>query len=491
MKMSKKFVRFVFFIIVLVAIIFSCIFFIEKNNFSPNGDSYMSVLWANIIQNDQSIPDYSVYSSEWNKPGSTYFTPFLHINLAIYSWISGISTVYSVILINSICFIFLFLALFITCRLLDRNSGFIAGIIFILFSGRVLRYLILPGYHYQNLLGDFLLVFSIFLLLVIAQKKPNNSKKEIAILFFLLMALYYTHQLSFFVAFWIIILPLTYFIIKITNPKHLIVIVGAVSLAAIIIFLSSHKFLLELFYATFIYLDPLHISEVKSITEYPALILNGELFLIAGLGIFLYIIGLLNKKLNLRDKNLLLIVYQCLLLLILSFGPLIHLNIPPIRILWYIEYPLIILVSFFSVKFLRYSNLGRITKILIILSLIVLIFYSSGTLNKNQYLKNNEVYNVFDTDSGFDESLEEVANFIATNFSEGKVIMLDNRRFRSVLWIKSFLVPNKTFSYCQDYTLCDSPDIIILREGGSFNYQSNYTLCLKQGLILVMCKQKT
>jgi len=170
--MNKKIIRYILVILIFLVLQFSLFSFYFYNEFRPNGDSYMSVLWSQLIENEKST-HFDVYdenSKYWGKEGEIYFTPLLHIINFSAGGIIGIGYESVVFLFLIIFSFILFGLLYIFFKKISVTFTIFSLIIYSTSFMRDKRYFIIPGYHYQNMFGDIFFIVILFLMYLIIYK---------------------------------------------------------------------------------------------------------------------------------------------------------------------------------------------------------------------------------------------------------------------------------------------------------------------------------
>ena len=172
MKEKIKVLLTIFFLIILVSI--SYIYTFAYNDFNLNGDSYMTVLFSKIVEEREEL-NYGAYNevgSAWGKEGNIYFTPGLHIFNYLLKNISGIEYTASIYLLLFIFSLIFFSIFYIFLKGKTILPFILFCFIYVFSFLRDKRYFITPGYHFQNMFGDFLMLF----ILIYVYKLLKNLK---------------------------------------------------------------------------------------------------------------------------------------------------------------------------------------------------------------------------------------------------------------------------------------------------------------------------
>lgn len=326
----------------------------------PSGDSQKAILWAEKIMAEPGWPAYEQSVAWLNRDPADFRTPGLHAVTALVMSASPLPLTaigfFSIMLVLVTVVIGVALAL----ELFPEAPAFPLGLttaFLVLTNVRFLRYLREPGYHYQNVFGE-LLLFSALWLGVRLLRRWNY--RDALLVGLTMAALPLTHQFSAFLAPFVLAPLMIMWIIDRTYLKrpnqhllHAYTLVVIVS-AGIGSFLVLRYFLPHFFTGT-----P-HLRElVPSLADYPRLM--GATWLSLGLAG-----ALLAAAISIRNstKNILLIavLLSTGILLALSQGPRLWIDIPPVRTLFYTVIPLSIFGSYFlisAVHALQASNVNK------------------------------------------------------------------------------------------------------------------------------------
>lgn len=167
----------------------------------PTGDVQKSLYWSQQILEEQRIPSYSD-ALKLNRDPADFLTPGLHTLTAAVSAISGgtlrgsawLSFVASIILAG--------LAAALAALASPSRLAPTIAFVFAALNLRYLRYAFSPGYHYQNLLGEVLLLFLLVVLLsLLRPTRDSRTRAALALLgLATLAALPLVHQFTAFLA---------------------------------------------------------------------------------------------------------------------------------------------------------------------------------------------------------------------------------------------------------------------------------------------------
>ncbi len=311
------------------------------------GDSQKAVYWAKHIITSNHLPNYGVATGLLNRDPVDFYTPGLHSLTAMLMNLSPLSLT-TVGFFAIIVGVSLSLLAAATAQVLFphyRWPWLLGAGTFVLMNMRFLRYLREPGYHYQNVIGELLLFGVVLLALsLIRQWRWLDS----LLLVFLLCSLLITHQFSAFLAFFIgIPLAIGFFIKYLRHPafKRYVTRPRLVGLLLIMGVLIAAGFALGL--ATkipHIFTRTPHLANlVPPLIDYPRTL--GYWWVFGGVaGGVLMAYHFWPWRLHAPQIAFLLSTST---LLLLSQGPRLGIDIPPVRALFYSVWPLSILVSYF------------------------------------------------------------------------------------------------------------------------------------------------
>ncbi|MFH2104755.1 MAG: hypothetical protein ABII72_00790, partial [Parcubacteria group bacterium] len=419
--------------------------------FAAAGDSYMAVLWSRIIDKTGSIPDYVAIAEYWGKPGDIYFTPNLHIILEVTHLLTGLSFSHSVIFLSLLVGCVIPILLFAIARL--KNTK-LALIVFLLASaglGRSLRYFTEPGYHFQNLFGDLIIVFLVYLFFAFLQqlKKAQGNKRLILYLALTLLtvnSLLFYHQLSSFIG--LIILGVMFLVSlsdnvirqKILRWRNILVfLLAGLFFAVALLFTGYESTIFQLFGK--VEPDNSLYKLMRSWELYPQLLGNdfvvyaGMLGLIILIGRLIYLIR--NKKPYLFEV---IILAWLLVPLILSKAPLLYIKLLPMRLFWYIGYPLVVVAAYglyYLIKQIRWRA--------VIVPLLIITFFviSFSSLFKQTEQEQEQEDNFYGADSSYTSEVQELNKWLLANVATEDVIYLDVFNYKSLIWTWSDVIPEK------------------------------------------------
>ncbi|MEX1112795.1 MAG: hypothetical protein WEC84_05020 [Candidatus Andersenbacteria bacterium] len=321
----------------------------------PTGDSQKAIYWAQDVIERPALPDYSRSPQILNRDPVDFFTPGLHTLIASVMSLSPAPLMSVGLLAIIVAVAVAFIAAAIIKELFDDHPHIIPPLlaaVFVLTNFRFLRYIREPGYHLQNLIGEFFLFALVFYgLRFIKQKRTSDVLLGVAAG----LSLIFTHQFSAFIAAFILIPIGIAAVVK--DKKHIQqffwrhVAAGAALIvaAAIIIgggfLLGLHQKIPHIFSTA-----PHLISLVRPITEYP--LTMGMMWFMSGVvGCILMLWQA--KKHQAHLETVWTFTGVVLVLLLLSQGPRIYVDIPPVRALLYSVVPLSVGAAYFFAKLLH------------------------------------------------------------------------------------------------------------------------------------------
>ncbi|MEO6077815.1 MAG: DUF6541 family protein, partial [Candidatus Andersenbacteria bacterium] len=337
-----------------------------------------SIIWAQDSITSNHLPDYSKSFTLLNRDPVDFYTPGLHSVSALLMKISPLPlttiSIFSIVAAVAVAII----AGAITQELFPKNKYKflpIISMVLLLTQFRFLRYLREPGYHYQNIFGEFFL-FGMMLLALsfIARKKYIDA----GLFFVSAIALFFSHQFSMFMgAFAFLFGGLALAIVhhkdiekSVREHWHITIGILAAGIGAIVvaIFFGLVKKIPAIFT-----LHPHLANLLPNITDYPSTM--GAVWFSAGI-LGLIIIGV--EAFRKRRMNAMHIVFvvMALALFVLSQGPNIGIDIPPIRALFYSALPLSISGAYF------FWISGSRRKSFFILAIIIFIISCNASVQK-------------------------------------------------------------------------------------------------------------
>lgn len=345
--------------IVLAFAAFAAPYFLRLDGL-PTGDSQKAIFWAQNILETTSLPQYNRSIETLNRDPGDFFTPGLHTFTALLMSISPQPLISVGLVAIVLAVATAWLAAAISKEIFDDSPHIIPPLlaaIFVLTNFRFLRYLREPGYHYQNIVGEFLL----FGLMLLGLRLLRRFAWADALLVCLLvLALVLSHQFTVFVGFFMV-LPLAMAYITTYKSKAIWGAVGVSLgiLAALGLPFGLYEKIPHLFTTeTHLY------SLLPTTAEYP-LLLGPVWFGLGIAGFLLFTISTWKFQSTTRWS----FIAATLVVLVLSQGPRIFLDIPPVRALLYAVVPLSIYAAY-AIMWMRHYidriSVGAIRGLLLI-----------------------------------------------------------------------------------------------------------------------------
>ncbi len=318
----------------------------------PTGDVQKTIIWASDSITTHRLPNYASAVSFLNRDPVDFYTPGLHAVAALVMSLSPAPLtsmgIFSIVI--AVCVAWIAGAL--TKEMFDNHPHIIPPIlagIFTLTQYRFLRYLREPGYHFQNVVGEFFLFgMLLFFIRFIRRRDPYD-----ALLFIVSgAALFLTHQFSAFIAVFAIaaasiatILEYRSRIIRAAaRHRHITGIAGLVGILGLGIAFSLG---LSVKIPTLFTSTPRLTSLLPRLVDYPATM--GEVWFFVGvIGVVLMVVEARRK--DAHHRQVIAFASACAALLVLSQGPAIGIDIPPVRALFYLAVPLSIGAAYFFGK---------------------------------------------------------------------------------------------------------------------------------------------
>lgn len=322
----------------------------------PTGDSQKAIYWAQQINDTHTFPPYQQAVQMLNRDPVDFYTPGLHALTAAVMRLSP----YPLITVGYFSLLVVVASFYVGAAFIrqlfparDHLALTAWYVLALLGNIRFLRYIREPGYHYQNLLGEFLL----FGLLLLALSLLQRWRWPDAILACVVgAALLVTHQFSMFLAFFLMLPYLIAFFAQRMRQrivpstalmKKLFTGITAVLVGGVCTFTYATGLLSKL---PHLFTWQAHlISLVPSLSDYGTLL--GPLWVCLGLGgVFLLIKDwrFFPTRLGLMPF----LISTCIILLF-SQAPRFGIDIPPVRALFYSALPLAIISSYFCMRIWR------------------------------------------------------------------------------------------------------------------------------------------
>jgi len=344
----------------------------------PTGDSQKTIIWASkILQNQElatgqaGLPDYSEAKQLLNRDPVDFYTPGLHALTALVMRLAP----YQLTAVGFLAIAFSLAAVLIGVAVAyevfpkKTHISFILLVVwFILTHFRFLRYLREPGYHLQNVAGEVLL-FGLLFLAITLLKKWN--RRDAILAFLTAISLVLTHQFSAFLAVFLLLPAVVIFIMR-RQPAITLVIISLLLLLSIGFIFNLHHKIPHIFTTT-----PHLLSLTPNLTDYPRAL--GAVWFLAGLG-GLILLLLKNRKRTAATLPVAAFILGTLILLALSQGPRLGIDIPPVRTLFFSILPLSITATYLVLRLKNYMQkiASPLTRRISYLILIILVIFPAG-----------------------------------------------------------------------------------------------------------------
>lgn len=337
-------------VLAAVAFVFFLLPFFSFHQGLPTGDSQKSIIWAQQILATSHLPNYQAAIANLNRDPIDFYTPVLHLLTALILKIGGLPGVGIFAIILSLataavgaCLAYHFLPA--TARRLAPPLTFIL----ILTHERFLRYIREPGYHFQNIVGEFLL-FSLLLFGLSLIRRWRWSTFAAAGLTAALLAL--SHQFSFFLAGFALI-PV-FIALAITYRRAAFTLAPLLAMFLIAGFsLGLHHKLPDIFSAS-----PHLLPQTPGV--FKILDLMGPAWTLLGAG------GLVLLIKHTREAATRTLGISFIVLLLLSQAPRFSIDIPPVRALLYSVIPLSITGAYLLSRLLQQKYIVRLITIILV-----------------------------------------------------------------------------------------------------------------------------
>jgi hypothetical protein len=422
-------------IILIVFGVFSIPFLLFHEGL-PTGDAQKAILWAQHIIEKKSIPEYSVATSLLNRDPADFYTPGLHTVIALLLVLTPHTqpiTVgfFAIALGIGLVVIAGALATEIVPSRPTKPVAALLSMLILVANPSFLRYVREPGYHLQNLVGE-LLLFGLLLLSVSLIRSWHRPDAILAACLVIILPL--THQFSAFLGIFILLPPL--FLVIARRWKDIATTIKNHALMGMVLALSSIALL-----ATGIVFD-IHRKIPHLFNENPHLALllpkNQEYLLSMGtLGLVSGFAGLLALTWNAAKRQPLNPTFafaaSTSVLLLLSQGPRIGIDIPPMRTFIYSALPLCIASAYiFSELLLRHSVIQNLFWRSSARLLIVMIIAIMATAN---IAHGYELSHSIRTNATLRAEYFHLIKHIADTPGKKSAVLIDDYNQRSSTWL--------------------------------------------------------
>ncbi len=369
---------------ILIPVAIASIPFLTFHKGLPTGDVQKTIIFAEEILRTHRVPVYARSVALLNRDPVDFYTPGLHAVSALVMRFSP----------NPLMGIGIFSLVLAVCTAIiaaaiaqevfpEKKYRFvpILSYVLVLTQFRFLRYIREPGYHFQNIAGEFFL----FGLLFAGISFIRRRKLHDALLFFVCTAaLLVSHQFSLFIAVWALCASAALFVVayrsKILHTVRTHVALSGIAASGIALagILGVSLGLMNKIPALFT-LRPHLISQLPDITTYP--LIMGTVWLISGLaGMALFCIHTHNNKKHISEHVL--FISFSLAILALSQGPAFGVDIPPVRALFYSVVPFSITAAYFFITIARINkSVFAMSVVLVLVTLISSTSHAFTTLS--------------------------------------------------------------------------------------------------------------
>lgn len=362
-----------------------CYPYVRVQSGLPTGDAQKAIIWAQEILTSFKLPNYQLAVSNLNRDPVDFYTPGLHTALAALMAVAPQPLMVVGLFAILVSVLVALIAAAIAKDMFDiPNSYYFPStlvVALILTNERFLRYLKEPGYHLQNVVGE-LFIFGLLMLLLSLIHRWR--RQDVFLFITLFLALLITHQFSAFMAAFVLLPAALIFFISRRHvffeamKKHP-TLFGAVVLGVLCMIVGGFYLDLQKKIPDLFTLHPHLISGVPAWADY--LTLLGPWWTLLGIfGFFLFCVHVIKRHQNYREGWAL--IGALVMILLLSRGPYVGIDIPAVRALFYIVVPLSIVAAFGITKsFMALSNLRPLPRyvasLLLLLALVAMMASST------------------------------------------------------------------------------------------------------------------
>lgn len=398
----------------------------------PSGDSQKAIIWAEQILATGNPPQYQTSPAWLNRDPVDFYTPGLHALTALI-----MSTTTHSLEVVGLMAIALSLAAAVVAGAYaelfqkDKSRGLsvFLTVVFVLTNLRFLRYLKEPGYHYQNIVGEFLL-FGLLLLSLSLIQRWRTSDAFLALLVALTLPL--THQFSAFLTPFLLLAPMVIFCIHqraalptLYRQSPITVIGAGVGIIGLILCgfaLGLQRKIPHLFTST-----PHLITSVPPLADYAALL--GVVPFMLGIGGLVWLL-LRSVRKSAATPAIRAFVLAAITLFLLTQGPRFGVDIPSVRTLFYAIIPLSIASALFLSDLIDLARLRRRFARLVSLSLLAVLIVVPAVFNLTRAYT---LDHLAATNSTLTPALQELNRYL-TSHPSGTVLVDDPNR-RAASWL--------------------------------------------------------
>jgi hypothetical protein len=302
----------------------------------PTGDSQKAILWADMILATNDPPDYSIAPATLNRDPVDFYTPGLHALTAALVSVGqpyGLTAValFAIAISCAVALVASSLALELSQSRLWSHAALAS--FFVLTNIRFLRYIREPGYHLQNVVGEFFLFGLLWIGLSLIRRW---NRRDFILALVLVGSLLLTHQFTTFIAAFALFPVAIFFLLS--HRNRLLLILLLVTLVLGIIVATATGKIPHLFTLT-----PHLLDTTPALSDYVPLL--GAVLIAAGIAGWIRIIRQPTVEVTAKYQQLA-FVASSVVLLLLSQAPRFGIDIPPVRALFYSVVPLSIGAAF-------------------------------------------------------------------------------------------------------------------------------------------------
>lgn len=397
--------------------------YLAKHGGLPTGDSQKAIFWAQNILDHTALPNYGISPEHLNRDPGDFFTPGLHTLTAQIMSISAYPLMTVGFFAIALGAALAWIAAAISKEVFHDKGRFVPPLLtalFVLTNIRFLRYLREPGYHFQNLVGEVLL-FGLLLIGLRLLRRFSWGDMSLAIV--MAMSLVVSHQFSVFVGFFAL-LPLALLFI-VTHPSkrvRSIVGVGVLALLVLAVPFGLYSKLPHLF------TSQAHLSNLTpSLISYP-LTMGTVWFLFGIAGLVLLLINAYRTKNIVQWAS----IGAVIAILILSQGPRIFLDIPPVRALFYSVVPLSFCAAYFVTLLHRLIQENYRGWPKVFFTVLIIVFVAVPTTSSTV-----RAYQTSTHASAPNSTLTADLEFAASRLSHmnGNGVLIDDYNRRAASWL--------------------------------------------------------
>lgn len=360
--------------VIITGIIFIAVYsvlgllFCDYQQALPTGDSQKAIFWAQRVNGLQSLPDYQISVAQLNRDPVDFFTPGLHTLVALYDKLSANIYWTTGFFALALASVLLLLTAVLAIALFPSGGILVAVLssLFVLSNIRFWRYVGEPGYHLQNLLGEVLL-FGFIYSLVVLTRRWNWLAAGVSVA--TVIALTVSHQFSAFIAAFValpVAVSLVYGRFSALNRSRpyliMVTVIAVVAGALLGVSLDLHTKIPHIF--TW---QPHLLSFTPSLWNYFRIMGLVWMSLVAG-GLGLLVAQLLRH----RSKTNIVFLLTLLIIIALSQGPRLGVDIPPVRALFYLVVPGSIAAAYFVTSVWRALQSNRMTARWFVMGVVVI-----------------------------------------------------------------------------------------------------------------------